>query len=369
MSAIRLFPPFDFAQRRAGWIRRNIVTIWLAALPPLIIYAALTRQDELRDVWRALSNADPNWLLLGLGIQALITLSPVVTYKLILGRLGHTVPFYDLAGMHMQRIVVGTFTPVGGPISTYTFVRALGHRKVGAHDAVTMLMMRSVATNAAFFTLLLVVTAMRGPIYALVVSSIVVVALLVAVKLARRPAVPEWMGPFAWRRRLPRSASTRMIEFAVRFRRHQIEAADLLRPIAVTFASRLGGVIMLVVSLQAVGVDATPRMIALASMAEIAAKAAVPLFQGIGAVEVATTLALKQAGVPAEQAIGVALLWRSFEFYLPIVAALIVSGALAIWPRVPHPEPPHLPELALPRVSPAPVAVHTNGHTNGNHGD
>src|SRR5262245_41801549 len=106
-------------RRTALWLRAYITTIWLIALPALVLLVGIREQDEIARVLTTLRGAEPSWILLGIGIEALIVLGPVLTYRIILSRLGHVLPFTSLVGMHMQRIVVGTLAPVSGPASAF----------------------------------------------------------------------------------------------------------------------------------------------------------------------------------------------------------------------------------------------------------
>src|SRR5215217_2064733 len=168
------------------WLRAHILAIWLIAFPPLLLIVGMREKNEIVRVLDTLRGAESSWLLLGIGIEALIVLGPVLTYRIILSRLGHVLPFSSLVGMHMQRIVVGTLAPVSGPASAFAFVRALNHRAVATHDALTMLALRSVTTQTAFVLLMLGAIAARGPIYALSVGAVVVVLLIVMAPLLRR---------------------------------------------------------------------------------------------------------------------------------------------------------------------------------------
>lgn len=343
-------------RRGFSWLRTNVVTIWLVALPFLILYGVTNHWSEIEHVLRTLRGADPRWVMAGIAIEAMIMLSPPLTYQVILRRLGHALPFPALIGMQMQRIVIGAVAPLSGPVSAFAFVRALNRRNVTTHDALALLALRSVATQGAFITLMLTAIALRGPIYALSVGAGSLFVLLCVAPLLRRASLPSWLGPWRWRR-LPRSASTRMVEFVARIRRHRICASDLSRPLAISVTSRFAGIVLLAVSIKAMGVDVAPKAIATVIMAETVAKIAMPFFHGIGVVEAATAIALQQSGVPMEAAVGAALLWRAFEFWMPVTIALgaqAVALMLARRPRLPLPHvtvaPRPQPVLALADV-------------------
>lgn len=352
-SLLRVKPAL---KRGFVWFRTHLVAIWITALPFLVLYGVMSHRTEIGNVLQTLEGAERNWLLAGVGIQALILLSPALTYQVILRRLGHALPFGCLANMHMQRIVIGTFAPVSGPVSAFAFIRALNRRNVTTHDAVALLALRSLATQGAFITLLLTAIALRGPIYALCVGGVVILALAGVVPLLRRATVPTWMRPWRWRR-LPRSASFKLVEFVQRVRRHRIRSSDLARPLAITISSRFGGMLLLVVSVKAMGVDVAPKAIATVLIAEIIAKIAMPFFHGIGVVEAATAIALQQSGMAADAAIGAALLWRAFEFWMPATVALASQAVVYAVAKLPGSvaQPVHLPQPRVGVMTEAPV--------------
>lgn len=351
MSTIPLVRVKSAFMRGFAWFRSRLITIWLIALPFLILFGAISHWAEIERVFLALAGAERQWLIVGITIQALIMLSPALTYQVILRRLGHALPFLALVNMHMQRIVIGTVAPLSGPVSAFAFVRALNRRNVTTHDALALLALRSVATQGAFITMLLVAIALRGPVYALSVGTVVLVVLFGLVPIVRRASLPRWLGPWRWRR-LPRSVSTKLIEFAVRIRRHRICAADLSRPLAITITSRFAGMALLVVSIKAMGIDVEPKAVATAIMAETIAKVAMPFFSGIGVVEAATAIALQQSGVPAQAAVGAALLWRAFEFWMPLTIALSSQAVVYALARAPRAARQSAPVLE-PRIATA----------------
>lgn len=347
------FTRSEAAARRAfAYIRTHIVLLWLIAMPFLLAMMATRNWSEITQVGATMRGAEPRWLLAGFAIEAAIMLSPVLTYHVILRRLGHRLAFSTLTDMHMQRIVVGAVAPVSGPAGAVVFIRALNRRAVTTSDALTLLAMRSVATQIAFFAMVLGVIALHGRFYALGAGTLLVVLFFGAVPLVRRSRLPVCIGPWRWRK-LPRPVACSLIAFAARFRRHHIQLTDLVQPVMITVATRFTGIVLLAVSIKAMGVDVAPHAIAAAVVAETLATIAVPIFHGIGVVEAATALALQQSGIPAEAAIGASLLWRAFTFWMPLSVALS-SQAIAFgverlrrasFPALPAPQPALVPAM------------------------
>src|SRR5690606_13228703 len=104
--------------------------IWLTLVLVFTIWFGWRNQREIVTIWHSLRAADPTWIdaLVGLevGILALIA----VTYRSLLMGLGHRVGMSDLFNVHLQRVVVGTVTPVGGPPSMAIFVHRLRQQGV-----------------------------------------------------------------------------------------------------------------------------------------------------------------------------------------------------------------------------------------------
>jgi hypothetical protein len=51
------------------------------------------------------------------------------------------------------------------------------------------------------------------------------------------------------------------------------------------------------------------------------------VFGGAGVIEATTIVALRHAGLPADQALGAVLIWRLFEFWLPLSIGLALQFA------------------------------------------
>src|SRR5262249_53055339 len=121
---------------------------------------------------------------------------------------------------------------------------------------------------------------------------------------------------------------------------------DLITPVALAVVTRLGSIAILYAALRAVGGSAPAGVVVFAYCAGLLASIAVPVLQGAGAVESTVALGLTRGGVPAEVAIGTALLWRLLEFWIPLALGLLLqagsdmrSRTVSAPPLVPQPVP------------------------------
>jgi uncharacterized membrane protein YbhN (UPF0104 family) len=244
-----------------------------------------------------------------------------LTYRTLLGRLGHRLTVLPLVGMHLRRVVVGTVTPIGGPSSMLVFIHNLRRHGVRPADALLTVSIKSVVGNIAFLSLLVPVLIVQPPNLLLVTgtAALVLIVGLMAGGLfmtLRAAKPPTWL--IRW---LPR----RGLRFVAQVRQHRLSCASLIGPFGLMLATKLGGVLMLFVALRAVNHDTDLRVPLMAYVVGMVFLLVAPVFQGIGFVEVSMVVALERLGVPPAAAVGATLLCRVGELWLPLLAGLLLQ--------------------------------------------
>ncbi len=308
--------------RQAGqFTKRYGAYIWLALVLLFSVWFGWREQAEIRRVWALLRNADPTWVLalvaLEIGILALVA----TTYRSLLLRLGHRVELSSLINVHLQRVVVGTVTPVGGPSSMLIFVHRLRQRGVKPADALLTVSIKSVIGNFAFLLLLIPVLFVQKPSTMLLIGTgglillVLSMGWLLYIALSGRKP-PRWVI-----RRLPR----RVLRFLAEVRSHHITAGSLVRPFIYMLATKIGGAVMLLLALRAVGQSPDIQVPLMAYVVGMVFLLVAPVFQGIGIVEVSMAVALQQLGIPAAAAVSATLLCRVGELWLPLLTGILVQ--------------------------------------------
>lgn len=296
------------------------IFIWLTLFLGLTVAFISRQRSEIQQIGTALSAADARWLV-GIALFQLITLALAgLTYKVILRRLGHDMRLHQLVDLHLQRHVVGTLTPVGGPASVYVLIRNLGRRGIPADDAVLTTTLRS-ATGYASFVLLLIPTFLihRPSGIALIGAAILfamLVFLLTAITLLLRSGHHGH----------PRFLPNRFVGFVDNARHYQIRPRDLLAPFSVGLLYNLANAAGLFIALRAMHQDVSPAIVLVGFTAGTMFSIVAPVFQGIGLVEVSMAVALQQMGVPVPAAVGAALLFRLGDLWLPLLLGLVVQA-------------------------------------------
>lgn len=316
-------------------LRRYGVWLWLALVLALAAAFVLREQAQIGRIGGVLRDADPRWVVTAVAIELGVLWLTALTYQALLGRLGHRLAWPGLAGLHLQRVVVGTVTPVGGPPSLCVLVRHLRRRGVPAADALLAAGLRSMVGYAALLMLLVPALLLHGPSGRILLGAGLAIGIFVvfaggALALLGRPRAA---------RRLPDCVPGRIHGFLERAGGHRVRPGDLLRPLGFALAIRLAGAAMLYASLRAVGEDPALHTPLAAYAIGALFLLLTPVFQGIGVVEVATSVALERMGVPGATALGAALLCRLGELWLPLTLGLLVQAMTAAWPQRPAPVP------------------------------
>jgi uncharacterized membrane protein YbhN (UPF0104 family) len=286
------------------------------------LYFGMSQKAEITRIRDTVLHAQRGWIVALVALELFILALVAGTYRSLLSKLGHNIKFDTLVGVHLQRVVVGTVTPVGGPSSMAIFVHTLRKRGVRPADALLAVSIKSVIGNIAFLILLIPVLFVQEPSAWLIAGTaglILLVALMAAALtlVLRSAKPPRWLLS-----RIPRKG----LKLLAQVRTHDISMPQLAGPFAFMMATKLAGVMMLFMALQAVGYNADIQVPLMAYVVGMVFLMVAPVFQGIGFVEVSMAVALERLGVPPAAAIGATLLTRAGELWLPLAAGVALQA-------------------------------------------
>lgn len=308
----------DVATPGRRLIGRYGAVVWLAILGVLgAIFVAHSR-GELAGVLPTLRHADVRWLAVALACQIAVETLVAQKFRVLLRRLGHRVGRTTITRSHLYRHVIATIVPFGGPPAIVGFARDLGPAGVPAEDALYATMLSSIASEFAFLLVLLPTIGwllLLNRVSWLVVAGAGFLMAMLAVSisglfLAHRISV---VSP-AFGRRLPR----RVREALLKVRRHGLRPRDLIVPVALAFGVNLCGIVMMEASLRAVSQHPALSTVLAARVLASVVMLLAPVYQGAGVVEFTAVGVLTRGGVPAAAALAATVLFRVFQFWLPL---------------------------------------------------
>lgn len=327
--------------RLRSFARRYGTPLWTALL--LLCAAAFfiqARADFARAI-EIITTSSPLWIGLIVAAQVAGLAVTARTYQMVLRQCRKQVRLSRLIDLQLERKVVGTLVPAGGPASVYVFVRGVGRHGVCGEDALLTVGLRSVLGYVSFMSLLLPAVLLARPEGVFLAGAATLVgtfALLIGILLllARYPRPAHWLAG-----RLPARAR----EMLARVRGHQIRLRALFSPYLLALAGQFANVVTLAAALYALGYSPSLVSVLAGYTVGTAVLTLAPVFQGIGVVEVSMAVTLQQFGAPAEVAIGATLLYRGATVWLPLLIGLAVQAARRI--ALPRPVSAPTPNRAL----------------------
>ena len=306
-----------------GFIRRFGVLFAVALLIVFGTIFILSGRGEITEAVGLIASISPLWLLLLAALQGLVLLIAAWKYQVVLWRQGYRVGLFRLIEVHLQRVVIGAVTPVGGPASIYVLVRSLRADGVKDSDSLLLASVRGIAGVLAFLFFLIPVLLLQTPTTLVTIATTGLFAAL---------AATLWVSILVLRQRdmpvfVQRWAPGRVLGFIATAKAHRMRARDFVAPTALSFGSHVATAAMLFAGLQAVGFPATVSTVLIGYVVGKLFFMMAPVFQGIGFVEIGMALALQQAGVPAAVAVSGALLYRVGDLWMPLSWGFAVQFA------------------------------------------
>ncbi|MGD9711939.1 MAG: YbhN family protein [Thermomicrobiales bacterium] len=307
-------------------VNRFGTILWLVIVAVAAVWVVFQGWEELVDTYHELRAATLSWIAVAILIQLLLLVFSAFTYLVVLRRLGHRLPVRQLTDAHLQRSAISVVTPAGGPASVFMFVRYVGQRGVPAEDGLLTIGVRSSSATVTFIAALipaaLIGESIAGGTIAVALSCGIVLFGIALVKGER----DGWQTPLRWSQRLPAWARSRVEQFIINFRDHGLRPGDLVPPMILALLVRMCVVGVLWASLRALDVDPGLETMLNTYFATLLASTVIPVFGGAGAVEAVSIVTLRQAGIPAEIAIGATLLWRMIDLWIPVAIGLLLHA-------------------------------------------
>jgi uncharacterized membrane protein YbhN (UPF0104 family) len=295
-----------------------IAVVMLASFGTIFIVSG---RGEITEAFALISSINPAWLGLLALMQVAVLLVAGWSYQVLLKRQGHSVGLLRLIEVHLQRVVIGVVTPVGGPASIYVLMRALRANRIPDSDSLLVVSIRAVTGVIAFVVFLIPVLLLQTPSTIVMIATaglflVLAVTVWLSIIVLRQGDVPAFVRE---------NAPERALAFIDAAKQHRITPVDFLVPSALALASHVLSAVMLFAGLHAVGFGAAIETALIGYVVGKLFFMMAPVFQGIGFVEIGMAIALQQAGVPAAVAVSGALLYRVGDLWMPLSWGFIVQ--------------------------------------------
>ncbi|WP_312900081.1 phosphatidylglycerol lysyltransferase domain-containing protein [Chryseobacterium taichungense] len=305
---------------------------WKEILAVVVLLLAFvffrSERHELASIGPQLKNSDPTWVLAGIFLSLIYIFLQGLMYVTSFRSVDLDIRISDAIGLFLKRNFLSVFLPAGG-VSSLAYlprnIRILGYKSSKVHQA-----------SAIYgFVGLLTVVIVGIPLlfYAFSIhknfgNSWVGIIILVSILLLAYGAFIS----FRKKNRLYRFAEKRfpkVISSSEEIFSSDVDKRNFWYTVAVSVIIEFCGVFHLLIAMYAFGVKDSFSAAAISYVISVLLMIVSPFLRGLGAVEFSLTYILSVFGYQHAEGLGITLLYRFFEFWLPLVfgiAAFLWGG-------------------------------------------
>ena len=311
--ASKLFRHFQKTSKSYG---REILAILFLLIG---IFFFRSERRELRSLEHHIATATAAWVWLGVGVTFVYIFLQAAMYVASFRAIAARLRWVQAVELYLKRNFLSVFLPAGGISSlaySPTSIRKNGLSKMKVHQAsgiyafVGLLTVFLVGVPVLIYCFFRVRTIVHAGESLILLFSILAVAWLVFSSFKHKGKIYRWV-----REKFPKFIPP-IDEFF---------AADIsVKPFVFTILFSLGveccGILHLFIAAKALALPASLAACAIAYIVSVLLMIVSPFLRGLGAVELSMVYILTLYGYTPVNALAVTVLYRLFEFWLPLVA-------------------------------------------------
>ncbi|MEI6677608.1 MAG: phosphatidylglycerol lysyltransferase domain-containing protein [Mariniphaga sp.] len=278
-------------------------------------------QTELADVNRVLLNADWRLVIAGIILTATYILLQGLMYIASFATIRHRISLISAVILFLKRNLISIFLPAGG-ISSLAFFTGEIEQK-----GITKSQIHFASTIYGFVGILsVIVVAVPIFVYSLLTGGLgsgewiaffSALALILIIYLIYRSIIQKGLF-YRW---LVKSFSFFEV-FSIEIRNNRINKKQFFITVLYSIMIEFVGIAHLYVSMLALHFNPSLFAAFIGYIISVIFLIISPFLRGLGAIEVSMTFVLIRLGYPNMEAVTITLLYRFFEFWLPLVAGI-----------------------------------------------
>ena len=303
---------------KAYW--REIIALLMLLLA--IVFFRSERR-ELLAIVPHIQNAKPLWLLAGVFVTALYIIFQAGIYRKSFSAIGSQLNWGPALVLFLKRNFISVFLPAGG-VSSLAYspsqIRKLGFNQAQIHQASGLFGFASLLTVFIAGLPVVVFTVFstnrfQSAWWGLLAIFVLILLLFLLVRSIRQKGrLYQWID-----KRIPSFTPTINELFAA-----NVNTRQFLFAIASSIGVELTGMAHVFIAMLALGAHPSFGAAAAAYIISVLMMVISPFLRGLGAVELLMVYVLGQFGYDPIQSLSITILYRVFEFWLPLLTGLIV---------------------------------------------
>ncbi len=282
-----------------------------------------SEQHELKQIIPNIENADTFWLLAGFLVTILYVLFQSGIYVGSFASVGLLLKWLDAIELFLKRNLLSIFLPAGGVSSlayTPTQLRKRGYNKTQIHQASGLYGFASLSTvllvgfPVVVLSLIFSNKQIHDAWFGLIILVLALAALIwIAKSLRTKGKLYSYIA-----KKIPGAANFIDELFAANVNYKKLSGAILFST-GVEFT----GMFHLYIAMLALGAAPSFPVAAIAYIASVLLMITSPFLRGLGAVEISVVYILEFYGYSTLQALSITILYRVFEFWLPMLLGIV----------------------------------------------
>lgn len=299
---------------------------WREILAVLFLLVAIfffrSERKELQTLALHIKSADSRWLWLGVAVTAGYVLLQSGMYVTAFAAIGGKLSWPRSIELFLKRNLLSVFLPAGG-ISSLAYspgsIRKSGLTKMQVHQAsgiyafVGLLTVFMVGVPVLFYSFLKSRTTQHTVQGLLVLFIILTGCYFIFQSIRQKGRLYQWV-----KKKFPR-----IIPSTDEFFSANISFREFSSTVLFSLAVECCGILNLFIAAKALGLPASFTSCAVAYIVSVLFMIVSPFLRGLGAVELSMVYVLTQYGYSPVYALAMTVLYRLFEFWLPLVAGFV----------------------------------------------
>ncbi|VTR36732.1 phosphatidylglycerol lysyltransferase domain-containing protein [Sphingobacterium thalpophilum] len=301
-------------------------TYWKELIAVLVILLAIVflrnERKELSAIVPQLRSADLTWVLVGMGITILYVLLQGVMYVQSFKAIGLPINLRIAIDLFLKRNLLSVFLPAGGISAlayTTTQLRKQSLNTTQIHQAGALYGYIGLLTVFIIGVPVILYTVWNNKNFGDAWISLLILGLLLGFVFWLVWSFRTHKGIYQWMEsKFPAVASNIDEIFS-----GEIKLKYLLTTMVASMVVECCGIAHAFVSMYALGLDHSFEAAAIAYTVSVILMIVSPFLRGLGAVELTMLYIFKAYGYPQTAALGITVLYRVFEFWLPLLLGII----------------------------------------------
>ena len=299
---------------------------WREILAVLMLLLAVvffrSERKELHAIIPHIREADSFWLLVGFLLTIFYFFLQAGMYRKSFAAIGLSLQWGNAVLLFLKRNFISVFLPAGG-VSALAYspsqIRKTGFSKMQVHQASGLFGFAGLLTvfiaglPVIIFTFFTSSQFNNSWIGLLVILIIITVLYVIVRSIKQKGVLYQWID-----KKFPSVTPTLNELFAANVNKKEFSGA-----VAYSIVVELCGMLHIFIAMLALGLPASFGAAASAYIIAVLMMVVSPFLRGLGAVELAMVFVLEKFGYSSLHALSITVLYRVFEFWLPLLSGLI----------------------------------------------